>query len=209
MADVEHSAIVHANTHEPKHITTSATTDSGKVITPSSSSAGASVLRQLSIADFNYASVPHINIEIIGNASSDARTIASDTTLHTTGDYAAIVRFTEDLDNAKVDFTFNSGTGEITCNQAGTYSIDIDLSVSSDTADTLVGVRYGVGADYFSSGTAPVLKGVCKASGDVVNIAGSREVLFADADVVTIGAAVDKTCALTIHESSITIRRVQ
>lgn len=48
-----HSAIQHADCHEPRHITTSATTDAGKVITPSSSVAGTSVLRQLAVAELS------------------------------------------------------------------------------------------------------------------------------------------------------------
>lgn len=43
----EHSTLTTSQVHEPKHITSSATGDAGKVITPSSTVAGTSVLRNL------------------------------------------------------------------------------------------------------------------------------------------------------------------
>jgi hypothetical protein len=48
---IQHSTIQSADAHEPKHITTSAETDSGKVITPNGASAGTSVLRQLDASE--------------------------------------------------------------------------------------------------------------------------------------------------------------
>lgn len=44
---IQHSAIQSADCHEPKHITSSGTSDAGKVITPSAVSAGTSTLRLL------------------------------------------------------------------------------------------------------------------------------------------------------------------
>jgi hypothetical protein len=51
MADIQHSVIQHADTHEPKWITVSTTADAGKVITPSESEDGVSVLRFLALGD--------------------------------------------------------------------------------------------------------------------------------------------------------------
>ena len=47
MADIQHVDIVDANCHEPKHITSSVISDTGKVITPSSSTNGESEIRTL------------------------------------------------------------------------------------------------------------------------------------------------------------------
>lgn len=52
MAD--HRTLVSADVHEPKWITTAATADTGKVITPSSSTAGTSELRRLTDLDLSY-----------------------------------------------------------------------------------------------------------------------------------------------------------
>lgn len=48
-----HSAIQDADCHEPKHFTSALTTDSGKVLTPSSVTPGISVLRFLATADLS------------------------------------------------------------------------------------------------------------------------------------------------------------
>ncbi len=51
MPSLQHSEMLSAQVHEPKHITSSDTSDSGKVVTPSSSVAGTSVLRRLGLQD--------------------------------------------------------------------------------------------------------------------------------------------------------------
>lgn len=47
MANLEHSTLTTSQVHEPKHITSASTGDTGKVITPSSTSGGTSELRYL------------------------------------------------------------------------------------------------------------------------------------------------------------------
>lgn len=49
----EHSTITSANCHEPKHISTSTTADTGKVITPSSTVNGTSELRKITVEEIN------------------------------------------------------------------------------------------------------------------------------------------------------------
>lgn len=48
-----HTALTTAQVHEPKHITSSTTADTGKVITPSDSASGTSVLRKLTEEDID------------------------------------------------------------------------------------------------------------------------------------------------------------
>lgn len=67
MADLQHSTLTSSQVHEPKHITSSSTGDSGKVITPSGTSAGTSELRNLleseisSKKDFIYATLTDVS----------------------------------------------------------------------------------------------------------------------------------------------------
>lgn len=51
---VQHKDVLDAETHEPKNFTSAATSDSGKVNTPSSTTAGVSVLRQLASDEVTY-----------------------------------------------------------------------------------------------------------------------------------------------------------
>lgn len=50
---IQHSQIQSADCHEPKHITVATTSDAGKVITPSATTSGTSVLRQLASAELS------------------------------------------------------------------------------------------------------------------------------------------------------------
>lgn len=50
----DHRTLASADVHEPKWITTATTADTGKVITPSSSTSGISELRKLTDRDLNY-----------------------------------------------------------------------------------------------------------------------------------------------------------
>jgi len=208
MANIEHADILSANTHEPKHVTLSSISDAGKVITPSSTVAGTSELRSLTFDELDRSAVPHMNLDIIANATTISATIASDTTLHTSADYTDVTLFSEDLTNPSVSLTFNAGTGEITINETGIYRGDLWMSVSSDTASTLVGVRYGIGGNYFPAGSGAVVKGLSKVAGDISDLAGFGEVPLASGQVLTIGVAVDKTSLITIHEAAFTLRRV-
>jgi len=49
MANLEHTTLSSAQVHEPKHITSATTSDTGKVITPSSSVNNVSQLRYLNL----------------------------------------------------------------------------------------------------------------------------------------------------------------
>ena len=208
MANIEHNTIVSANAHEPKHITDSAISDAGKILTPSGTVAGVSELRQLTFEEIDRSTVPHINLEVISNATVLSVTAAVDATLHTSTDFDPITLFTEDLTNAKVDFTFDNVTGQITCNTDGIYRGDLWASVSASTATTLIGIRYGINGNYFPAGVAPTIKVLAKASGDIHDMSGFGEVPLLAGQVLTIGIASDTTSDLTVHEAALVLRRV-
>ena len=208
MANVQHAGLVSAECHEPKLITDTLITDTGKVITPSGTLAGTSELRKLKFSEIDRSTVPHINLEIVNNSSADARTIAGDLTLHTSADYEAITRWTEGLTNPSVGVAFNDVTGEMTISETGIYRGDLWLSASSDTASTLGGVRYAINGNFFPAGASPVVKALTKTAGDIVIFSGFGEVPLTAGQVLTVGFAVNKSASITIHESAFTLRRV-
>lgn len=53
MANLEHDSLGSSQVHEPKHITSAGTGDSGKVITPSGTTAGTSELRTLLLSEIS------------------------------------------------------------------------------------------------------------------------------------------------------------
>jgi len=163
----------------------------------------------LNIDDIDHDNCHHINLNIVGNTSTDTLTIAGDTTLHTSADYHDITRWVESTVNITSGFSFNSSTGEITFDIDGIYKGDLWLSVSSDTASTTIGVRYSINGDYFAAGDAPVIKGMAKVAGDILPLSGFGEAPFTSGMVLTVGLAADKACDLTLHEAALVLRRVE
>lgn len=68
---IQHIALTSAQVHEPKHVTSATTADAGKVITPSDSAAGTSVLRRLTQSEVdNRISELSVRIDDISTASN-------------------------------------------------------------------------------------------------------------------------------------------
>src|SRR5690625_406450 len=83
MADIEHTDIDSAGCHEPKHFSNATTADAGKVLTPSSTTDGVSVLRTLSITDLDMTSANYMSLSASKTYSGDDGThndIIPDTT---------------------------------------------------------------------------------------------------------------------------------
>ena len=74
MADIEHTDIDSAGCHEPKHFSNATTADAGKVLTPSSTTDGVSVLRKLTSADLAIASSDYMALSLSKTYSGDGGT---------------------------------------------------------------------------------------------------------------------------------------
>lgn len=75
MANLQHSTLPSASTHEPKHITINGTTASGKVITNSSSTSSISEYRQLNQGDIANMEVLYQVQEFDGSAAAQTHYI--------------------------------------------------------------------------------------------------------------------------------------
>lgn len=210
MPDIQHSGILSADTHEPKHISDATTTDSGKVITPSSTVANTSELRSLNKDDIDNTNTDRLHLEIVANATViNFAGAPADTTLHTSTDYTTVTLFTENITVPKRGFSFNAPTGQATCNRDGLYAGELWMSVSSDAVSTLIGVRYGLNGNFFAAGDGAVLKVLAKASGDIHMMSAIAEVPLVATDVITLGIVADKASNITIHEAGLILRRVE
>ncbi len=76
MANLEHDNLSTSQVHEPKHITSAAVGDHGKVITPSSSATGTSVLTQLSEDEIT-AVIDYLTVRIPDISTADSVWIAA------------------------------------------------------------------------------------------------------------------------------------
>lgn len=81
MADIQHSGMTSIQCHEPKHITNTLTSQSGMVITPSSTTAGTSELRRLVASD----------IDIAGSTSPFSEYATYADTVYTSGSPLSVV----------------------------------------------------------------------------------------------------------------------
>lgn len=70
MADIQHSAIQSIDCHEPKGITTALVADAGKVITPSSTLAGTSVLRKLTLSEIDVGEITDAVFTVVDDADT-------------------------------------------------------------------------------------------------------------------------------------------
>ena len=70
-----HSAIQHADCHEPRHVTTAVVGDAGKVITPSTSVAGTSVLRLLTFAEIAAGEVYDTKFTLVDDGDTSKKAV--------------------------------------------------------------------------------------------------------------------------------------
>lgn len=163
MADIQHSVITSSDCHEPKHISTSLTSQSGMVITPSSTVAGTSELRNLVFQELDEAgSVSVLNTY----ATYQDSTYTSSVPLAVTA--GVRTKVTIDALGAQTDETnlpvgvslWNSTTNKMTPTFT-TDTYDVRLTFTANTAaggdDVLVDLDIGVGTPILQE-AKPLLK---------------------------------------------------
>jgi len=193
----EHSTIANADCHEPKHVTDALTSDAGKVVTPSSTTAGTSELRQLTrdeLSDY----VEHYGQQTIsGNTTTIAVTAAVDATLGTATDYMQVTGIFDAIPGG-----LNNGvtqqTNQLTVAQTGVYRIEIYANTSASTASTVVGFRFAVNG---TVGVSRQPKNLMKTAGDVQNGAAHGFISLTANDVLTLWIASDTTSNITIEDA--------
>lgn len=205
---IEHNSILNAQCHEPKHISDATTGDAGKVITPDAITGGTSELRQLTHFEIDKSADPHINAYISNNVTTTSITIAADLTLHTSSDYTAITLWNEETAYPSVGIVLNPSLGQFTVPSTGIYKLEYWLSVSSDTVNTLVGLRTGIDGNYFTFANAPVARQLKKVAGEEQFLSYANEYSLSTNAILTIGIAADKNCVLNIHEAGLILRRI-
>ena len=147
MATVAHVDIEDADCHEPKHITSATTADSGKVITASSSSNGESQFRLLTTSDIS-------GFPTVFNPSFASATITNTTnTFDLTGGsiesdatYANIMSGFSAQHSSGSDYGVSNGN-QFTVDGDGFYRLSVSLSGTVDSATTgedIIAFKYRV-----------------------------------------------------------------
>lgn len=157
----EHVNVQHADTHEPRHITISTTADAGKVITPSNSTNGVSVLRFLNISDIDSTGIAAGNYLTSDGAGRIIGTLPANTQAATSLSGAPISVPTGTF--VKIPFSsidFQTGSWQLVSNslivpESGTYRVDFNATIKF-TGNTKRTFFLGAGAD--STGTTSVVE---------------------------------------------------
>lgn len=201
----EHSTIVHADTHEPKHITTSSTSDTGKIITPSGTSSGTSELRNLDRAELSDY-FEHYGQQIItANSTALSLTAATDSTLQSTSDYTQVTGIFDAVPHGHKNGVTQQ-TNQLTVVQDGIYRIELYANTSSDATSTVCGFRFAIDGVI---GVSRQPKHLMKTAGDINNAAAFGFISLSASEVVTLFIAADKTCNLTIEDAVFQLTLIQ
>lgn len=193
----EHVDIQNADCHEPKHITDALTSDAGKVITPSSTTAGDSELRKLLRSELSDYAEAYGQQTITANTTALALTAATDTTLATAGDYVQVTGVFDAVPHG-LNHNVTQATDQLTVDQTGVYRIEVYANTSSDVASTVCAFRFAING---TVGVARQPKHLMKSAGDVNNAAAHGFISLTATDVITLYVAADKTCNLTIEDA--------
>lgn len=213
---VEHVNIQHADTHEPRHITVSTTADAGKVITPSSSTNGVSVLRFLGITEIDSTGIPAGNYLASDGAGGFTGALPANTQVSTslTGVPLSVPNGTF----TKVPFSsmdFQTGPWQLVNNslvipEDGTYRVDFDASIKL-TGSAKRTFFLTAGADSTGATSATTIDPATEKLGNI-----SATVFLAlsgddnDADEVSLYITSDAAGGTTeIHRASLTLTKVQ
>lgn len=151
----EHNALTGSSLHEPKGIDSAGTSDAGKVITPSSSTAGISELRRLNEDEIsNRESFMSLHIEDISTASTEYLVAPFSGTL--TKVWSAIGDAITGTD-ATLTVKINGSTvspGTMTITATGSAAGDVDSVVPTSANTFSEGDTLEVQSDGASSGVA-------------------------------------------------------
>jgi len=125
MANVDHTSLTDTQCHEPKGINSATTADKGKVITPSGTTSGESVLRKLTHAEL--LQKQHHVMQVIGNIS------AASTVYIAPGISGTLVKATSVIDGA-LDSSGSDAT--ITFNIDGSASDAATMTIAASGSAT-------------------------------------------------------------------------
>lgn len=196
----EHTILTSAQSHEPKHISTSVTGDSGKVITPSSTVAGTSDIRSLIPSEVGVTTTDYLRhhgeMEIIQNSTVDTITVATDATLYTAGDYQQI---TANWTAGTVNGITHS-SGELTVPVDGVYLLSCWNNITFSVNNTLVGFKFTINGSVTSPASTPTVRRKIGTGTDVGSIAASGLIQLSATNRIGIAAAASNGGDLTITD---------
>jgi len=195
-----HKDAIASECHEDKLIIPAITGDAGKVVTPSASTAGEGVLRQLDNSEILNTPSDFGNMVITNNITVQALTAASDITFNTTTDYVVTTPAHWSGEFNVDGVTMVSGSLKVA--KAGLYLISGFFSAKSSVANTRIAFKYAVNTTTFSPRK---VQNEAPTANSETNFAGSAYLELSVNDEVCVYIAADKNCNITITDANIEI----
>lgn len=218
----DHRYALSAEVHEPKHITSTSTADTGKVITPSASVSGVSELRNLTPAEVGINGPADVGVQFVyGEAAIDANTAvtpvtaATSTDLYNTADYSQLVSnastatpsvvvagMYEDHSN---EAAFDPVDYTLIPTVSGDYRIDFWANVKSSVANTKLGFKAKLNGAWANF----TVKSDVKDADRSANIHGNIITTIQAGSPVSLWIASDKTADVTIQDMRFFIQLIK
>ena len=210
MADLEHTTLTTIQVHEPKHLTGALTTDTGKVITSSSSVNGQSEYRKLSVEDLDTTGsniIPKYGaMVVINNTTPVAVTAAANPSLVDAADYIQVLPDTVVYSSVNLKgITF--ANNELTVDETGIYNLMAwsDVGVTSGN-NTLVGFKISINGELSSA--VPSGKDVVPSSSVVANVSAQVLISLSAGDSIGVAVAANRTTGVIFGDSVINLIKV-
>lgn len=186
----KHSELSGAQLHEPKHIVGSVVGDAGKVITPSGS--GASMLRYLTPSEVGI-NTAYGELKLAQNTNINVVSLSS--SLYDTAEYVHVDVAGMSLGEAN-GVSYNSSLRGLQVGTSGTYRVTFWANVSSDTADSAIGIKLKQAGSWVSL----TAKTDAKTVGRAENLAGSCILSLNADDTITLWVASDKAATIKVED---------
>lgn len=196
--------LVSSEIHEPKHISDSDAADAGKVITPLGS--GTSELRNLTPEEVGIQFI-YAELGVDANTVTFPISAASDGQLYDPADYLNINSLR--VPGASVDESAGMSVDltnyTVTIPTTGVYRTEGWFNIESDTANSLVGVRFTLNGTPASS----VIKTDIVGANRTQNISGTSIAALTAGDEIGFAVASDKSADITLRDFKTTVSLVR
>lgn len=139
---------------------------------------------------------------ITNNATAYTLTAAVDGTLNTFSDYIKMTLFSAgELDK----LTFASNQLTIPTSGGGLYLVDTYMTIATNTVNTNVAIKFAING---ASGVSRRPRSFLATTGNYYSLSANGLVRLADADVISLHIASDKTANITVQDCAFVLHKV-
>ena len=201
---IEHKDIANSQLHEPKNIGSSGTSDAGKVLTPSASISGTSVLRKLTASEIDNLpanQAPEYGIAGVTGSATTLNLAAGDLALP--ADYVNLLTVFNQEFASGADFGVTA-VDTFTVASDGVYSLTLSISLKGQNTDTGVAI-VAIGAALNDLASTRVYKTEFGVTESYITLAITERASLVSGDTIGIFVAANKTTDLVVESGTVSV----